>query len=122
MYILSINAMNMHKHNNCHPLHHHYVERVGLVISQGPLPWRCLLYNLQGLGPQPWYLLHTPMCGWPSHATYPQGFPAPCIGQFTRATTHDALLTPNPLHYLTYKEQYRPMPLIIPDRMHVPLP
>ena len=61
--LININAMNMHKHNNCHPLHHHYVERVGLVISQGPLPWQCLLYNLQGLGPQPWYLLHAPMPG-----------------------------------------------------------
>ena len=83
--------MNMHKPNNCHPLHHHYGERVGLVISQGPLPWRCLLYNLQGLGPQPWYLPHAPnvwlaiTCYLPARVPRPlhwpihQGYNAWCI-------------------------------------------
>ena len=48
-----------------------------------------------------------PRCGWPSHATNPQGLPAPHIAQLTMATTHDAL-TPHPFPYLTYKGQYRP--------------
>ena len=43
-----------------------------------------------------------PRCGWPSHATNPQGLPAPHIAQLTRTTTLDAL-TPHPSHYLTYK-------------------
>ena len=43
-----------------------------------------------------------PRCVWPSHATNPQGLPAPHIAQLTRTTTHDAL-TPHPSHYLTYK-------------------